>query len=394
MKKLISYVLVFVLGFGACAYILTRAGYTINLGGKESMMQVLTKHPPAAVISKDGNPIADAAARVGPAVVNIDTRRERRIRNPFEDFFGVPMFPETRIEHGQGSGVIIGKDGYILTNNHVVAGVDDIKVRLADGRRFKAGLIGREEDTDLAVLKVNASKLPVAVLGDSDAIRVGDWAIAVGNPLGLGNTVTVGVISAAKRTSLPVGGGKVVKEAIQTDAAINFGNSGGALANIDGQVIGINFAIYSTQPYPYGGNIGIGFAIPINSAKSVVKRLISKGSVGRPVVEGGEKERPYLGILMSDLEGDRASWYRLNGYEGKGGAVVEQVDLGSPAAKAGLLPRDVITQIDKTKARNADAVVQMIRKGRIGQVIRLTVWRMGKTKVLFAKLGAVRETMR
>ena len=387
MKKLILYVLVFVLGFGACAYILSRTGYTP--GGKESVMRALSgKHAPA-VVKKGQNPIADAAARIGPAVVNIDTVAQRRVPNPFgglEDFFGLRVPPQRQILVGQGSGVIIGKDGYVLTNNHVVAGVQDIKVRLADGRKFKGRLIGRDSKSDVAVLKVDARNLPFAELGNSDAIRVGDWVIAIGNPLGLGNTVTVGVVSATKRKNLLVSEGTVIEEAIQTDAAINLGNSGGALANIDGEVIGINTAIYSTEPWR--GNIGLGFAIPINGAKDVAKRLISKGSVGHPVVEGGQKERPYLGILMSDLTGERAEWYGQNGYKGKGGAFIEQVGPGSPAVEAGLMPGDVITQIDKTKVRSAEDVIRIIKKGKVGQVIRLTVWRVGRTNVLFAKLGA------
>ena len=373
MKKLISYVLVFVLGFGACAYILTRAGYTP--GGKESVMQVLSGKPALPVVRRGGNPIADAAAKVGPAVVNIDTLAERRVPNPFEDFFGLPMPPRRQILMGQGSGVVISKDGYILTNNHMVAGAQDIKVRLSDGRKFKGRLVGRDAQSDLAVLKVNARNLPFAKLGDSDAIRVGDWAIAIGNPLGFGSTVTVGVISAVKRRNLPVDEGRVISEAIQTDAAINLGNSGGALANIDGEVIGINTAISSTEPGH--GNIGIGFAIPINSAKDNIKQLIEKGKISHP----------YLGVIVTDLAGDLAAWYEQNGYKGKKGAVVCDVQAGSPAAKTGLAQGDIITAIDRQRISGANDVTKTIQKGKVGQIVRLSTWRAGKTRLLAARLA-------
>ena len=282
MKKLISYVVVFVLGFGACALILNQMGYVPSSGGR-SAVDGLTAHPMPPIGGKGGNPIVQAVAKVGPAVVNIDTVTERRVPGAFPGFF-------PQIVTGQGSGVIISKDGYVLTNNHVVAGARDIGVRLEDGRRFKARVVGRDGFTDLAVLKINGRNLPFAKLGDSDSLRVGDWAIAIGNPLGFGSSVTVGVISAKKRTDLPVGEGQQLKEAIQTDAAINRGNSGGALANINGEVVGINTAIASTEPGQ--GNIGIGFAIPINYARGTVKGLIAKGKI----------VRPYLGVIVETAD--------------------------------------------------------------------------------------------
>ena len=386
MKKFASYVLVFVLGFGACAYILTQVG-ALSVGSKESVMQALSGRSSSPVVKKGQNPIADAAARVGPAVVNIDTVAERRISNPFggiQDFFGQQIFPnmpEKEIQYGKGSGVIISKDGYILTNNHVVAGAQDIKATLADGRKFKARLVGRDSETDLAILKVNAKDLPYAELGDSDAIRVGDWAIAVGNPLGIGHTVTVGVISAINRT-LPIDNrGKVIKEAIQTDAAINRGNSGGALANIAGEVIGINTLIVSTEPGQ--GNIGIGFAIPINSAKGIVKQLIEHGKISRP----------YLGVTVADLNGDLAAWYKQNGYTPTKGAVIWEVTSGSPAAKAHLMQGDIITKLDKTKIGGAEDVTKAIKKCKVGQVVRLSVWREGKIQLFGVKIGEVPQDM-
>jgi Do/DeqQ family serine protease len=374
VKKLISYMLVFVLGFGACAYILYRLGYTTPAVSGDSVLRTLTGRPAPPIISRGRNPIADAVDKLGPAVVNIDTVAERRIENPFPDLFGLPIPAPKQILMGKGSGVIISKDGYILTNNHVVAGAQQIKVRLSDGRSLSAKLIGRDERTELAVIKVNAANLPVAKLGDSDRIRVGDWAIAIGNPIGFGNSVTVGVISAKKREEVLVEG-KTLYDVIQTDASINPGNSGGALANIDGQVIGINTAIYSTVPG--GGNIGIGFAIPINSATGVVKQLIEKGRV----------VRPWLGVYIDNLSGDLAAWYEQHGYKAKQGAVVMHVMQRSPAEKTGLMQGDIITEIDGRRVSSAADVQKLIGKRKVGQVVRLSIWRAGKTKLVGVRLA-------
>lgn len=372
MKKLASYVLIFVLGFAACAYILNYYGYGPT-GGSKNVMDALTKRP-VPMNAKGLNPVSEAVAKVGPAIVNIHTLTERTVQTPFgSDFFGIPMPAPKTVQKGAGSGVIISKDGYILTNNHVVAGAQDIKVGLADGRSFKARVIGRDERTDLAVVRVNAKNLPAAEIGDSSAIRPGDWAIAIGNPFALGNTVTLGVISATKRTET-VEEGKTLPDMIQTDAAINPGNSGGALANINGQVIGINTAIFSTDPNK--GNIGIGFAIPMNSAKVIAKQLVEKGKV----------VRPYLGVFVADLQGELADWYKQNDFRGKG-AVVYQVQPGSPAAKGGLMQGDVIVNIDKQEIKSADDVTKTIGKCKVGQVIRLTIWRDKNTRLLGIKLA-------
>ena len=379
MKKLIAYMLVFVLGFGACALILNRMGYLLTPGSGSGggVMQVLGKRSSMPV---GENAIADATAKVLPAVVSIDTTSTRSVPNPFGggSFFGFQLpfqTPPKAIEKGAASGVVISKDGYVLTNNHVVAGAQDIKVTLADGRKFKARVIGRDLRQDLAVVKINADKLPFAALGNSDNIRVGDWAIAVGNPLNFGNTVTVGVVSAKKRTNLPVAPGKVIPEAIQTDAAINRGNSGGALANIEGEVIGINTAIYSTEPGE--GNIGLGFAIPINTARVIAKQLIEKGSTSYP----------YLGVVVADLSGDLQSWYEQNGYKSQKGAVIWQIQRGSPADKAGLMQADIITKIDDKNISGAEDVTKAIQKCKVGQVVRLSIWRQGQSRLLGAKLA-------
>ncbi len=378
MKKIASYVVVFVLGFAACAYILNYYGYGPT-GGSKNVMDALTKRP-VPMNAKGMNPVSDAVAKVGPAVVNINTLTERTLQTPFGgDFFGYPipgpMMPAPKtIQKGAGSGVIISKDGFILTNNHVVAGAHDIQVRLADGRSFKAKVIGRDEKTDLAVVRVNANNLPAAQLGDSSSARPGDWAIAIGNPFALGNTVTLGVISALNRTET-VEEGKTLSDMIQTDAAINPGNSGGALANISGQVIGINTAIFSTDPNK--GNIGIGFAIPMNSARIIAKQLIEKGKI----------VRPYLGVIVADLQGDLKDWYKENGGFNGQGAVIYQVQPGSPAAKGGLMQGDVILKIDTQDVKGADDVTKIIQGCKVGQVLRLTIWRERNTRLLGIKLA-------
>ena len=375
MKRIASYIAIFVLGFAACAYILNYFGYGPT-GGSKNVMDALTKRP-APMTAKGTNTVADAVAKVGPAVVNIHTLSERSMTGPFGGggrFFGIPMPGPKAIQKGAGSGVIISKDGYILTNNHVVRGATDIKIGLADGRSFKARVIGRDDKTDLAVVKVNAKNLPAAEIGDSSSIRPGDWAIAIGNPFALGNSVTLGVISATKRTET-VEEGKTLPDMIQTDAAINPGNSGGALANISGQVIGINTAIFSTDPGK--GNIGIGFAIPIGSAKVIAKQLIENGKI----------VRPYLGVIVADLQGELADWYKQNGFKAGKGAVIYQVQPRSPAAKGGLMQGDVIMSIDKQSVGSADDVTKVIQKCKVGQVVRLTIWREGNTRLMGAKLA-------
>ncbi|MHB0998144.1 MAG: S1C family serine protease [Armatimonadota bacterium] len=372
MKKLISYVAVFVLGFGACVYILHRGGYAIDFGGKQNLMQNLTTTSNTSVVRKGQNPIADAAAAVGPAVVNIYTTSVTETQNPLSEMFGFNGPPQRELSRGAGSGVIISADGYILTNNHVVAGAQDIKVRLRDGRRLNAQLVGRDPRTEVAVIKVKATGLPTANLGDSDKIRVGDWAIAIGNPLGLENTVTVGVISATKRQD-KISEGPMNQEMIQTDAAVNPGNSGGALIDISGKVIGINTMIASNN----GGSIGLGFAIPVNSVKSVVKDLIEKGKV----------IRPFLGIAFGDLGGDLGAWYAQRGYKSTKGAVVGQVYPNTPAAEADIRQGDIITEVDGKSITDSAALVKSISASKVGQIIRLSVWRDGKTSLIAVKLA-------
>jgi len=382
VKKLIPYVLVFVMGFTACAVVIKQLGLSTVTGSRTAVLQNLSAHSSPSVIHKGQNPIADAAEKVGPSVVSIYTAIERKVQNPMDMLFGSPE--ETQRGSGAGSGIIISSDGYILTNNHVVAGAQKIKVRLKDGRDFDARLIGRDAITEVAVIKIDAKNLPAAKLGDSGNLRVGDWAIAIGNPLGrFENSVTVGVISATGRNEV-VGDGKVLKGLIQTDAAINPGNSGGALVNIDGKVIGINTMIASTGGMMgTAGNIGIGFAIPINSARIVAKQLVENGKVAHP----------YLGIALRPLAGDFLDYYKQLGFKGDKGALIYQVTQDSPAAKAGILARDVILEIEGEKITTPDDVVKSIQKRNVGQLVRLTIWRDGKTVSVVAKLGDMPQNL-
>ncbi|WP_349679710.1 Do family serine endopeptidase [Acetomicrobium sp. UBA5826] len=305
-----------------------------------------------------GNPIAKIAEEASPAVVNIDT--ETMVKRPlfpfaddpfFRQFFGDQWDQFTQIipMKGKGSGFIVSKDGYILTNNHVIEGADKITVSLADGRQLDAKIVGKDPTFDLAVIKVTAGNLPVLPLGDSDAVQVGEWVVTIGNPFGLDHTVTVGVISAKNRS---IRAGNVSFDGfLQTDAAINPGNSGGPLLDLDGKVVGINTAII---PYAQG----IGFAIPVNMAKSVIDDLVSYGRV----------RRGWLGVYVQPLTSDIAQAY---GLKVEKGAVVADVVPDSPADKAGIERGFVITKIDEVEINDAQDLVFQIRKRMAGDKIKI-----------------------
>ena len=256
---------------------------------------------------------------------------------------------------GEGSGVIVDSKGYILTNYHVVAEADKLTIRLFDGKELKGTIQGTDPKTDLAVVHVDAKDLPVATLGDSDKLQVGEWAIAIGSPFGLEETVTVGVISAKGRTGFGTG---TYEDFVQTDASINPGNSGGPLVNIEGEVVGINAMII--QP-----GQGIGFAIPINLAKNIMTDLIKN----REVI------RPWVGIGLQDLTQDLMEQFNL---KEKGGALISQVFEGGPAEKAGLKAGDVIVNIDGEKIENSQDVVRQVLKKQVGQKTEFDVLREGK----------------
>ncbi|MBN1505685.1 MAG: DegQ family serine endoprotease [Sedimentisphaerales bacterium] len=287
-------------------------------------------------------------------------------------FFGGRMpqrqSPQKYVERGQGSGFIISEDGYILTNNHVVGDVDKMTVELKDGRKFTdAKLIGTDPDSEVALIKIEGDHFPVLPLGDSDKIDVGDWVIAIGNPFGLNETVTVGVVSAVGRSNVHIA---AYEDFIQTDAAINPGNSGGPLINLDGKVIGINTAIVSQS----GGYMGIGFAIPVNMARTIADQLKSSGKVSRG----------YLGLYGQDVTPDVAE---LMGLKDAGGVVIAQVEEGGPADKAGLKSRDVILEMNGKSVQSYDTFRNEVAAMRPGSAVRLTGLRDGKPLDLTVTLG-------
>ncbi len=282
----------------------------------------------------------------------------------FQRFFGPQLRQRPRKfkQRGQGSGFIISKDGYILTNNHVVGDADSITVKLADGRKFKAKVIGKDPQSDVAVIKIKAKNLPVLPLGNSDAIQVGEWVIAIGNPFGLTQTVTVGVISAKGRSRLGI---TDYEDYIQTDAAINPGNSGGPLINIHGEAIGINSAIFSRS----GGYMGIGFAIPINMAKAVKNQLIKNGKV----------VRGWLGVVIQEVDEELAKSFGLKKTEG---VLISEVAGNSPASKAGLKSGDIILKMNGHKVSDIGELRNHIALTPPGTKIKFEILREGKIKTV------------
>ncbi len=308
------------------------------------LVLALRAAPAALPAAVDGEPLPSLAPvleEVMPAVVNVHTRTRVQVRtSPFFDdpffrrFFDFPSMPRERVQQSLGSGVIVDADGgYVLTNNHVIDNADDIAVRLEDGREFAAELVGSDRDTDLAVIRIDADDLAELPLDQSDRLRVGDFVVAVGNPFGLGQTVTSGIVSALGRSGLR---GLEYQNFIQTDASINPGNSGGALINLRGELVGINTAIFT----PSGGNVGIGFAIPVRTATHVMEQL----------VEHGEVRRGSFGVEVQDLDDELREALEL---ESTRGAVVTRLDEDSALREAGLEAGDVIVSIDRRPVENA-----------------------------------------
>ncbi len=320
------------------------------------VQQQVAQLPSALPGNTDSNFIAAAVERTGPAVVRIDSSRTLRNRS---------ARPGGRVVQGTGSGFIIQSDGLILTNAHVVNRADTVTVTLRDGRNFTGKVLGQDQLTDVAVVKIQANNLPAVNLGNSEQLRPGEWAIAIGNPLGLDNTVTAGIISATGRSSSDVGVPDKRIGFIQTDAAINPGNSGGPLLNQQGQVIGMNTAII-------GGAQGLGFAIPINRAQQIANQLIAEGRV----------THPYLGVQMTTLTPDlretlsRDSNGRVQ-VQANQGVVIVAVAQNSPAARAGLRTGDVIQQINGQAVKTAADVQQAVENSRIGVSLPLEVSRNG-----------------
>jgi Do/DeqQ family serine protease len=321
--------------------------------------------------------LAPLIKKVTPSVVNIAIKgRIAQEQNPlfndpfFRRFFDLPELPAEREIRAAGSGVIVdAQQGLVITNNHVVEHADEITVTLTDGRRFQATRVGADADTDVAVIKIPAKNLAALPLGDSERLEVGDFVVAIGNPFGLGQTVTSGIVSALRRTGLGIKG---YEDFIQTDAPINPGNSGGALVNLRGELIGINTAIIG----PSGGNVGIGFAIPANMVRDVMDQL----------VKFGEVRRGQLGIMIQDLTPELAQAMGLSGQQT--GALVAKIASGSAAERAGLKVGDVITEVGKVPVRGSTDLRNKIGLLRVGNIAELTVLREGRSMVIRATLTA------
>ena len=323
-------------------------------GGREARV---SDAPPAAPLQPGNNLIVDAVAKVGPAVVRIDT--SRRVLNPLGGLFGGS--PSIQQQQGQGSGFITRSDGVVLTNAHVVEGVSEVAVTLPDGRSFTGKVLGGDRFTDVAVVKLVASGLPVAALGDSDRLRPGEWAIAIGNPFGLDNTVTAGIISGIQRTNA-LGEGQRVPY-IQTDAAVNPGNSGGPLINDRGQVIGINTAIRQAP------GAGLSFAVPINLARKIAGQILERGYASHP----------YIGVRLQTLTPQLAREINATSSDCRlpevNGVVVVEVMAGSPAARGGLRPCDLIEAVAGRAMKSPNDVQMAVDRARVGQPLELEVRR-------------------
>ncbi|HEY9643622.1 MAG TPA: HhoA/HhoB/HtrA family serine endopeptidase [Coleofasciculaceae cyanobacterium] len=356
-----------------------------------STVQTATEGTGSQLQAGSGSFVTAAVNRVGAAVVRIDTDRTVTVNpapNPFfndpffRDFFGndsLPQQPQEYHQRGQGSGFIVDRTGVILTNAHVVNGADTVTVTLKDGRRLQGKVRGVDEPSDLAVVKVDGENLPVAPLGNSSSVQVGDWAIAVGNPLGLDNTVTLGIISTLNRSSAQVGIPDKRLDFMQTDAAINPGNSGGPLVNAKGEVIGISTAILADAQ-------GIGFAIPIDAAKTI------KDALAR-----GEKiAHPYIGVRMLTLTPDLARQSNrdpqsLMTVPEINGVLIVQVMPNSPAAAAGLRPGDVITQIDQQPMTTAERLQQVVEQSRINQPLQFKIQRRDQVQQVTVKPSELQD---
>lgn len=335
---------------------------------------------PAAFFGTFPSSFAELAQKVGPYVVNVSTtktvkrppsglRRFGAPKDPFFDDFFEHFFegPVQRPQKSLGSGFIINQDGYILTNNHVVEGADEIQVQLTDKRKFDAKVIGSDPKTDLCVIRISAKDLPAATLGDSDRLRVGDWVMAVGNPFGLEHTVTAGIVSAKGRV---IGAGPY-DDFIQTDASINPGNSGGPLFNLQGEVVGVNSAIVASGQ-------GIGFAIPINMAKDLVPQLISSGKV----------TRAWLGVGIQDITPELAKSFALPDQKG---SLISNVFPGSPAEKAGIKSGDIILKFKGKDIGESHELPTLVAREPVGSKVSMAVLRDGKTIDLEVTLGEMAQ---
>jgi len=392
LKQLAVYLFLLVIGGGAGLF-----GSRFLLPQNSSFQQlknVTIALPPEPVVPNSPNGtiggtggdnvnfIATAVQKVGPAVVRINATR--KVANPISDALKNPLLrrffgedeqpiPQERIERGTGSGFILSEDGQLLTNAHVVADTDAVLVTLKDGRTFEGKVVGVDSMTDVAVVKIKANHLPTVKLGNSQNLIPGQWAIAIGNPLGLDNTVTIGIISATDRTSTQVGVPDKRVSFIQTDAAINPGNSGGPLLNAQGEVIGVNTAIRADAQ-------GLGFAIPIETAARIANELFTKGRV----------EHPFLGIEMADLSPSRKQQInqenQLN-IQQEVGVVIKGVTEDSPAKQGGLLAGDVIQKVNGQPVKTSAQVQKLVESSKVGDILAIEVNRSGKVQTFKVQSG-------
>lgn len=326
------------------------------------------KDVPADILSTQ-RAFSQVSKKVTPIVVNISTISRKKLVRPFpdmpplfEEFFGGA--PQARRDKSLGSGFIISRDGFIVTNEHVVRDAESIRVKLSNDKVYEARVVGGDPKTDIAVIKINATDLPVAVLGDSDRIEVGQWAIAIGNPFGLERSMTVGVISATGRSNVGI---ESIENFIQTDASINPGNSGGPLLNIHGEVVGINTAIVAAGQ-------GIGFAIPTNMARPIISQLVEKGKV----------TRAWLGVSIKPVSEDDA---RALGLSKPAGALIAAAQADGPAAKAGIRAGDIVLVLGGTEVRDPSHLQQLVAVTRIGAALPVVVLRDGRKVTVTVKPG-------
>ena len=358
------------------------------LGAQKVALNIASNFAPLS-LADFKNGFASVIGPALPAVVNISSTKVVERQNNLPDFFNDPLFrqffgdqfgppsaaPQTEREYSLGSGVIVNSDGYIMTNNHVVSDASDVEVYTQNRKKFKAKVIGTDPRTDIAVLKIDATGLPILTLGDSSKLKVGDLVFAIGDPFGIGETATTGIVSATGRGL----GGAIERyeDFIQTDAAINPGNSGGALIDLHGYLIGINTAIISGGG---GGSQGVGFAIPINMARNVMEQIVEHGKV----------IRGYLGVSIQAVNADMAKAFGLS--QG-GGALVGDVSLNSPAAKAGIERGDVILELNGQTVIGPDDLSVRVSEMAPGTVVHLKIFRKGQTRDIDAALGEFTEKL-
>jgi serine protease Do len=368
--------------WAALLALVAASGLALWAGDKSEARSPMTLRTDSKPIDRDDAlrvSYANVIKQVSPSVVYVFSSKTVRLRNDMSPFFNDPMFrhffglpgqgrmqPQEQTQQSLGSGVIVSSDGYILTNNHVVDGADEVKVSFGEPRQeYKAKIIGRDSKADIALLKIDAKDLPAATLGDSDNLEVGDTVFAIGNPFGIGKTVTHGIVSALGRSGLGI---ETYEDFIQTDAAINPGNSGGALVDAQGRVIGINTAILSRS----GGFNGVGFAIPINLVRSLAEQLATNGKVSRG----------FMGVNTQPLEPDLASQFGV-----KQGALVTDITPDSPAEKAGLKSGDIITKVDGNAVRDPQRLQLAVTRLAPGTTVTVEYVRDGKTLTTTFKLG-------